>query len=203
MIALKQPRAVPKPLRNVPSRFVYEIMDGKPIYYKGYRSVLNGTKTFEEIMGASTLQGLIVFYLNGILFRDIDETIYTVLTSELGLHINHRNNLANDIAIFDTEATPLKISKKYADVPPKIAIEVDIDAELEEMTESGYIYKKTYKLLDFGIEKVIWILTEAQVVMVAQKERIETFNWNHDIEIIAGLSFNIGEYLRKKGVELT
>ena len=200
MVALKEPHPVKRPPRNVPSYLVYEIMDGKPIYYKGYKNVMNGTKTFEEIMGASSLQGLIVFYLNGILFKFINEEIYTVLTSESGLHINHRNNLANDIAIFNEQT--LKISKKYADVPPKIVFEIDIDAELSDMSETGYIYKKTKKLLDFGTEKVFWILTEPQVVIVATKESIQTFDWNRNIEIMDGQAFNIGAYLEKKGVIL-
>jgi hypothetical protein len=199
MIALKEPHPVKRPPRNVPAYLVYEIMDGKPIYYKGYRNVINGTKTFEEIMGASSLQGLIVFYLCNVVGKFINEEIYTVLTSESGLHINHRNNLANDIAIFDAN---LKISKKYADVPPKIAFEIDIDAEVEDMSELGYIYKKTKKLLDFGTEKIFWILTSAQVVMVATQDHIETFNWNRNIEIMDGQVFNIGAYLEKKGVIL-
>ena len=64
--------------------------------------------------------------------------------------------MANDIAIFDqTVLTPDKISKKYADVPPSIAIEVDVEADTSELTENGYIYKKTRKLFDFGVQKII------------------------------------------------
>jgi hypothetical protein len=96
--------------------------------------------------------------------------------------------------------TPDKISRKYASVPPQISLEIDIDADVEEMTETGYIYKKTQKLLNFGVQKVFWILTEAQVVMIATSERIETFDWNRDIELMRGHSFNAGAYLTKKGV---
>ncbi len=203
MIALAEPKPVPKIPRNVPSYLIYEVMDGKPLYYRGYRNVLKGNQTFEEIMGASTLQGLIIFYLNRILFSSIDDDQFYIFSSESGVHINHRSNFANDIALYDPKLlTPDKISKKYADIPPKIVFEIDIDAELEEMTETGYIYKKTRKLLDFGTEKVFWVLTAAQVVIVADRERIETFDWNRSIEIMEGINFNIGEYLKKKGVEL-
>ena len=44
-------RPFPKPRRKVPDALIYEIMDGKPIYRKGYREVLSGKKTIEEIMG--------------------------------------------------------------------------------------------------------------------------------------------------------
>ena len=100
-------------------------------------------------MGASTLQSVIVAYLIIQIGKFIDDDTYFVLTGESGVHLDHRNNLANDIAIFDQAVlTPAKISKKYADVPPRIAIEVDIETDTYELTENGYIYKKTRKLSD-------------------------------------------------------
>lgn len=203
MTALDTPRKIRKPPLNVPENLVYEIMDGKPIYYKDYREVLAGKKSISEIMGSSSLQALIVFYLSVFIGKFIDEDTYTVLTSEAGLHIDHKNNLANDIAIFEQRVlTPDKISKKYANVPPQMVIEIDIDADVEDMTETGYIYKKTQKLLDFGVKRVFWVLTEAQVVMIATAERIETLSWHRDIELMNGQQFNIGAYLAKKGVTL-
>lgn len=204
MTALDTPRKMRKTPRNVPEALIYEIMDGKPVYYKGYREVLSGNKKITEIMGSSSLKALIVFYLTVFIGKFIDEDNYTVLTSEAGLHIDHKNNLANDIAIFEQSIlTPDKISRKYANVPPTFVFEIDIDADVEGMTETGYIYKKTQKLLTFGVQKVFWILTEAQVVMVATAERIEIFDWNRDIELMNQQSFNVGAYLIKKGVTLS
>lgn len=152
-------------------------------------------------MGASSLQSVIVWYLTTFIGRFIDEDQYFVLVSEPGVHIDHRTNLANDIAIYHQSVLPpSKISKKYADVPPRIAIEVDIDADLTEMTETGYLYKKTRKLLDFGVEKVFWVLTDAQAVIVATNERIETIDWMRSIELMDAQLFNVGEYLRKRGI---
>ena len=47
------------PAKKIPSYLIYEIWDGKPIYYKGYEDVVNGIKTKEEIMGGSALQSFI------------------------------------------------------------------------------------------------------------------------------------------------
>jgi hypothetical protein len=194
-------RPAPRPRGKIPESLIYEIMDGKPIYRKGYRDVLSEKKTLEEIIGASTLQSVIVAYLVIQIGKFIDDDAYFVLTGESGVHIDHRNNLANDIAIYDqTVLTPAKISKKYADVPPQIALEVDIEVDVAEMTETGYLYKKTRKLFDFGVQKIIWVLTDAQVVMIATPERIETVNWDKDVEIMDGHAFNIGAYLAKKGI---
>lgn len=190
-----------KPKGKIPDFLIYEIMDSKPIYRKGYRDVLSGKKTLEEIMGASTLQSVIVAYLVIQIGKFIDDDAYFVLTGEAGVHIDHRNNLANDIAIYDQAVlTPAKISKKYADVPPQIALEIDIEADTGEMTETGYIYKKTRKLFDFGVQKIIWVLTDAQVVLVATPERMETVNWDKDVEIMEKHTINIGAYLAKKGI---
>lgn len=71
------------------------------------------------------------------------------------------------------------------------------------MTESGYIYKKTQKLFNFGVQKLIWILTDAQVVIIATPEHIETVNWNKDVEIMDGHVVNIGAYLTKKGISVS
>ncbi|MFN8349350.1 MAG: Uma2 family endonuclease [Spirosomataceae bacterium] len=204
MTALDTPRKVRKPPKNIPENLIYEIIDGKPVYYKDYREVLSGKKTITEIRGSSSLQALIVFYLTAFIGRFIDEEVYTVLTSEAGLHLDHKNNLANNIAIFEQSVlTSDKISKKYADVPPHIALEIDIAADVEALIETGYIYKKTQKLLNFGVHKVFWVLTEAEVVMIATTDRIGTFDWNRDIELMSGQLFNIGAYLTKKGVTLS
>lgn len=205
MVALDSPRrTAPKPRKRVPDALIYEIMDGKPIYRKGYRDVLSGKKTIDEIMGASTLQSVIVAHIMKIVFTFLDEDKYFVLAGEPGVHIDHRNNLANDVAIYDQAVlTPAKISKKYADVPPQIAIEIDVEADTSDMTESGYIYKKTQKLFNFGVQKLIWILTDAQVVIIATPEHIETVNWNKDVEIMDGHVVNIGVYLTKKGISVS
>ena len=36
----------------VPDYMIYEIMDGKPIYYRGYNDVLRKLKTLEEVMAS-------------------------------------------------------------------------------------------------------------------------------------------------------
>ncbi len=187
--------------KKIPESLIYETIDGKPFYRKGYRDVVAGKKTLEEIMGASTLQSVLVSYLMKVIFTFIDEDKYFVLVSEPGVHIDHRSNLANDIAIYDQAVLPpSSISKKYADVPPYIAVEVDINIDATDTSETSYIYRKTRKLLDFGVQKVIWVLTDARVVIVATNDLIETVDWSRDIELMDGQQFNVGAYLQKRGI---
>lgn len=187
--------------RNIPDYLICELLDGEPLYYKGYKDVLIGKSLFDDIKGSDSLRALLAWYFAKTVFEIIDDDKYSVLIGKAGVYLDRHNTVSNDIAIFDQSVLPgSSISKKYVDVPPKIAIEVDISIAISELTETGYIYKKTGKLLDFGVEKIIWVLTEAQVVMVATKERIETFSWNKDIELMEGQKFNIGAYLTKKGI---
>ncbi|MCU0471483.1 MAG: Uma2 family endonuclease [Arcicella sp.] len=203
MIATKSPRkALPRiPAKKIPASLIYEIMDGKPIYYKGYRDVIELKKTKAEIMGASTLQNFILQHILRILFRNLDENKFHILTNEQGLHVGLKSNFSADIAIFETTKLPVKAADKhYASVPPKIQIEVDIDADLENFeTPDAYMYAKTEKLLDFGVEKMIWVMSASKKVLVATPgENWQIIDWHKEIEIIDGISFNIGKYLKEQ-----
>ena len=58
-------------------------------------------------------------------------------------------------------------------------------------------------MLDFGVEKVIWVLTNIKKVMIATPNNAwETVNWANDIEIIDGIYFNIHAYLTERGIKL-
>ncbi|WP_159468971.1 Uma2 family endonuclease [Dyadobacter sp. 3J3] len=189
---------------EIPSVLIHEIIDGKPLYRKGYREVLAKTKNVDDIMGSSSLQAFLITYLTIWIGKQIDDGKYTILTNEAGLHIDTGNNLAGDLLIFDNHILKIeKINKKYADVPPKISIEVDIDIALEgELSENAYISLKTKKLLEFGAEKVIWFLTESKKVMIATADaNWQTYDWDTSIEILDGISCNVGEYLKEKGSE--
>lgn len=195
-------RASSKRPQKVPDYLVCEVMDGVPLYYRGYKDVLKKKKTIEEVMGSSSLQALLVAYLMEIIIEGKLKKWYEILLNEAGLHLDKNNNLAGDILIYDPAVlTPDKITKRYADVPPKVVIEVDIMIELENLKDIQYVKKKIDKLHAFGTEKVIWILTAVRQVIVAiPAHPWQTHNWNDDIELLDGVIFNIGNYLKAKGV---
>ena len=37
-------------IQNIPDELIYEMVKGKPIYYKGYLDVLSGQKQLQEIL---------------------------------------------------------------------------------------------------------------------------------------------------------
>ena len=193
--------------QEIPTYLIYEVLEGKPIYYKGYQEVLVKNKTLEDIMGSSGLQLVIIEYLLRVCYAAFEASVYRVLTNEAGSHIGKNNNLSNDIAIFEKSVlTPEKITKKYINIPAKIIIEVDLDGELgpeESFTEHEYIHTKVQKMLDFGVEKIFWITTKTQRILVATPgQNWQIIDWNKDIELFQEHTFNIGNHLREEGITL-
>ncbi len=201
MLITEKPKQRNK-VKPIPESLIYEVMDGKPLYYEGYKDVLANKKTNEEIMGASGLQSYIIYYLLKVLYAKLDDKKYRFLTNEIGTHLDKNNNLSGDIYIYEkSKLSPDKINTHYVDVAPKIAVEIDIRIDLSDEKDFGYVFTKTHKLLDFGVEKVLWIFTKHQKVMVATKDQDWlTKNWNQEIELLDGEYFNIGQFLADEGV---
>ncbi|CAN5328880.1 hypothetical protein BH09BAC4_BH09BAC4_25090 [soil metagenome] len=185
---------------------VYEVLDGRPLYYLGYEDVLAGKKLPEDIMGSSSLQWVLVSYFMRIMIRQLDEKKYWFASNEAGVHIDHRNNLSHDVAIYDRNVlTPDKINAQYVNVPAKVAVEIDVKADVSKVADFNYVNRKTKKLLDFGSDKVIWVFSSSQQVMVAERNADAwlTMDWQRDLELLDGQHFNIGRYLEEEGIKVT
>ncbi len=203
-VAIKAKPVRKKRSQKVPDYLIYEIMDGKPIYYRGYKDVLNNTKKPADIMGTSSLQWLITSYILGIMYKSLNDELFRIATGEPGLHINTNNNLAGDILVYKKEdIPPAAITTKYINVPALLHVEVDVSADLANELELSYLQKKINKLIDFGTQKILWVFsTTRQVLVVTKKEEWYWHNWDETLELTPGLTFNIGEYLKKEGVDL-
>ncbi len=191
--------------RKVPEHLIKEVLDGIPIYYNGYKAVLRKEKDSESIMGASGLQVLIVSYIYKLLVRQLSDDIYHVFAGETGLHLDIRNNLSGDIVVYDRKTLPNSmIDTHYINLPPKIDVEIDVNIDTTYFTEQTYIYRKTDKLLSWGVEKVIWVLSVSKKVIIAEQGKDWLIvDWSKDIEIIDGVKFNVSQYLEKLGVNLS
>lgn len=188
---------------GVPSYLIYETLNGRPLYRRGYRDVVAGKKKPAEIMGSSSIQAMLVSMIHGFLFMSINRKRYLLVTNESGVHLDKGSNLSNDIAIFDKSAD-LVLTNKYFTTSPKIAIEVDVNIEPEEFDgkESGYVYEKTERLLDFGVERVIWITTQPRKIFVATRtDPWLTQNWNADVPVLDDVVLNLAGLLTDEGIE--
>lgn len=183
--------------QKIPKHLIYEVVDGQPIYYRGYQDVLNETKTFEEIMGDSTLQAWLKAHISILIGALLMEKGYEITAGEQGLNLPNKVKRGADIAIFKEENFVL--NEHYANLPPEIIIEIDIKADTSKQSDLDYIHKKIEDYLKFGAKKVIWIFTHTEKVMIATSQKPwMTDDWNIDIEVIEGVDFNLEQLVEKR-----
>ena len=66
-------------------------------------------------------------------------------------------------------------------------------ADPSDIEQDSYLFKKTRKLLDFGVGKVIWITTKTKKATVAMPGADwQLKDWNKDVEILEGIPLNVG-----------
>ena len=184
---------------RIPDELVYEIMDGKPIYYKGYKDVIENNYQISNIMGSSSLQSILIDVILRKLYEITDTKKYSILTNELGLHLNKKNNLAADISIFERlKLLSKKIEDKYEKTPPKTIIEIDTKADLNDFDNiMDYYTQKTRKLFNFGVEKVFWVLTKnKQIIEAIPNENWLVKTWDKEIILFDNIKFTIDQLLK-------
>jgi Uma2 family endonuclease len=188
---------------EIPKSLIYEEIDGKPLYYKGFIEVMNQLKSYEEIMGQSDIQGILHGIINAFLIENIDKTKFFLIGNEQGIHLERKSNLSSDIAIYDKvalQSQPLK--GKYLTIPPLSVIEIDIQGDTNDfgISEMDYYSSKTKKLLDFGVKEVIWFFSKPKQVYIAKSNQDWTISdWNKDISILENYTFSLGKQLEKEG----
>lgn len=192
-----------KKVRRVPDVLIAETLQGKPIYYQGYKQVLSRKLKPTDIMGISDVQSfftnLIKDHLTPLLKKE-----YKVLAGELGLHLQHQDNVSVDIAVVSRELyQPSNFKGKYLDYPPQVVVEIDINIDpLESFgNNSEYVNFKTQALLDFGVEQVIWVFTKSRKITVAQNNSPWlTMNWNDKVTVM-GHTFSIEQLIEEDGFD--
>ena len=191
---------------EIPKSLIYEMYDGKPMYYKGYKDVLNQLKTSEEIMGQSDIQYIIVNIILKNLFKNLDEEKYFVGSNETGFHLSKNNNISSDIVIFDNKTLQNRVNKgKYFDIPPLAVLEIDIEADALDfgISEFNYYSMKTKRLLDFGVKEVFWFFSSTKQVAIARPNQDWIIaDWNKELNVLGEYTFSLENLLEKAGFKL-
>jgi Uma2 family endonuclease len=176
----------------VPDALIYEMVDGKPIYYSGWQDVLKGEKTIEQTMASSLMQA----YLVGEVFAATHVALrkkYIFGTNEAGLKFKKGDWRAADICLWTKASlknTPL--NDHYALIIPEIVIEIDTKADL--LTNPNYYFDKTKHLHKNGVRRVLWIFTSSEQVMIAEKgEKWSVQDWSEPVEVVDEFMLNVKE----------
>jgi len=187
--------------KNIPENLIYEMVNGEPIYYRGYKDYLTGSKQLEQLMGSSKLQSFLATELI-FLIKSFLGIKYFVFSNEIGLQFAKKSWRAADIAVIKKENVG-EMDNKYLSTPPEYVIEIDTKADLSEINNPlGYYQEKTQELLNFGVSKIIWIFTDTQKVMIAEKDskKWEILDWDQEIEFIENLKVNIHQIIIDNGL---
>lgn len=196
-MTVEQIKAPAHRTRKVPAKLVREELKGVPLYYKGYKGVMNGSKKLEDIMGSSSLQSYIVGVIHGILFSMVNRKKYILTTNETGLHLGHNNNFSTDIAIFLKENVVL--DDKYFSVAPEIAIEVDVKIETDQ--ELDYIFTKSEEMMAHGTKRIFWIITKhRKVFIMEQGETTIIVDWDKEVRVMDNVVINIHKIVSEEGL---
>ena len=182
--------------QTIPDTLIYEMVDGSPIYYLGYQEVLAGEKTLEEIMSDGNIQAWLKTQIAALLTYQLASQ-WVVTSGEHGLQFRKKSWRAADIAIFKPEN--FEFVNTYSQKAPEIVVEIDTKADLDSFGDAiNYYDEKTNQLFEFGMKKVIWILTDSKKIKIlTPTERPATLEWNTDILIIENISINIQELIDK------
>lgn len=179
---------------HIPESIIYEMVNGKPIYYRGWKDFLKGEKTIEQIMASSLIQS----YLIGEVFAATHVALrksYILGTNEAGLKFKKGDWRAADICLWTKASlknTPLH--NHYSDIIPEIVIEVDTKADATEIPL--YYLEKTKDLHQHGVQRVLWIYTHSEQVMIAEKGQKWTIqDWSESFEVVDGFMLNIKDLI--------
>ena len=182
-------------------KLTYEMVDGKPIYYRNYERVLKGELPPEAVMGSSELQALIIGLLLKYLYKVLPND-YVVLTSELGFYTSPKSYRSLDIAVYRKEDMK-NPSTGYAKKPPKVVIEIDTKADLRNYSSfEEYMFEKTQELLDAGVEAVVWYITRVKKVFFAERGKDwVASDWNKTVKLPIGVEINLAKLLKEEGIK--
>ena len=181
---------------EVPEVFIAEYLDGIPMYYKGYKKIINNPSQIEEIMGGGGIHSLFLMHFGFLLNKILDDNKYCIIGGETGLRAEKKNLFSLNVAVYYREslsAQPLEY--EFQKLSPVIVVEVDTSVENDAVTEDEYIFKKTQRLIDFGTQRVVWFFSRTKKIMMAQPDTAwQIHNWDVDIELIDGVRFNLYNY---------
>lgn len=183
-----------------PDFLTKDTLDGEAVYHKQYQAVLRHEKNPDDVMGSSSLQSLILWYLSRIVLKPLDDRQYYVFTGEPRLHLETNNNFSGDLMIYERGQISL-FDNHYFDTPPLVNVEIDVEIDNTTVSDYEYMQRKTRHLLRFGVGRVIWVLSFSKQVIVAEPEKDWlVIDWHKAVELFNGLTFNIPGYFAEENL---
>ncbi len=189
---------------KIPAGFVYEVLDGRPVYYRGYREAMANNYPPEHVMGSGRKQAYLINLILRFLGRALDLRHFDTAVSEPGVKFGKKDHVSNDIIIYHAADKARMFTDEYFDFPPHVVVEVDTKAEFSDPDRANeYYHRKTERLLQFGVERVIWVFTGTRKIMTAEKGKPWlTVDWEDSVEVLPGCVLELRRLIEADGVEV-
>lgn len=187
---------------KIPAGFVYEVLWGQPIYYRGYREAIANNYPPEHVMGSGRKQAYLINLVLRFFYRALDLSKFDTAVSEPGVKFGNKDYVSNDIIIYNAADKGRMFVDEYFDFPPRVVVEVDTKAELKDLDWGNeYYMHKTERLLEFGVERVIWIFTGMRKILSAEKGKPWiTVDWDDAVEVLPGCTLELRRLIEADGV---
>jgi len=181
--------------RKIPKALVYEMDNGKPIFYRNYRKVLDGKLTVEQIRARPLREAFLLILIHNFFHNLKLKKIDPLLA--IGLDLGNKNFREVELGVCSKiQFTKQLLENVYLNIPPKLVFCIDNRKPNILGSEIIYYVKKIEALLKFGIKKIIWIFTGLNKIMTATNAKKWTFfNWDEDIEVMKGITMNLQELI--------
>ncbi len=191
-------------VRNIPPAFIYEMLDGKPIYYKGTHEAIRQKLSPESVAGTVRRQAYLLDLINSLFHHSLDKKQYRSASGGVGIQLERQSFVASDIVIYRADDRDKMFLDEFFDFPPTVAIQMGTKAELADFDDPmNYFMDKTNRLLNFGVEKVLWIFTKSQKIWLAQPgKNWETMGWEQTVEVLPGCNLNLLKLLEEDDTTL-
>ena len=170
---------------NILSSLTYELVNGQPVLYRGHQSVRRGQKTLNELYLVSPQQQQFLSALCFNLHADFGQEYFILSNSQLRLQMDERNYRAIDVAVVKKN-TKKTLDSEVLHQAPEFIFLVGTRASLFDLPHPfSYYHQKAQDLLNFGVQKVVWLFPEKQQLMVAStsRKRWPLQDWNRPVEL--------------------
>ena len=177
---------------NVLKALTYELVNGQAVLYRGHQAARRGQKSLKELYASSPQQRRILSDLCFDLHQDFGQEYFILSSPQLRLEIDDNNWRAIEVAIVRKNTRKTMDSAVLSQAPEYVFL-IDTKASLLDLRHPfSYYHQKASDLLDFGVQKVVWLFSQKQQLMVAStsRKRWPLQDWDQPVWLEPGLRWD-------------
>jgi hypothetical protein len=177
---------------------IYEIIDGKPIFYSKAHTVMQELLLVDELKFSESSQPGVLSAISQFLWDNLPESEYQIFTNGVGYEPDDSNHLELDIAVCRQAAMKGQSLTKPLKVAPELVVLKDSVAGIDDPSRLlGYFHEKIKKIMDYGTQRLVWINTISQTITIAEQDNAHwrTVDWEEEMAWIFDLRLSLEDVL--------